>query len=248
MEVKGVTTLFSLPCRWHQLSLGPHPGSQSVPIPKTTTPDTTGQPGDPAKGARYLVFACKLRFTRRAGQRLEVRVAHLYPCTSVVWGQLGRTHLLLPGDFHFQAHFRTQRMASVDFSGPGCSLFYPPVLPHVSKNGGTELAWARQVAGVVAVVREVAERYHGTRGTLSTDAREIQRHSERASPPGEKSHDVVIVQGRLPAYPAVAAIHPLRNRLPVPCEASQCLSGLSSKCQNVRLRVCPWSPGSLGPS
>lgn len=47
-------------------------------------------------------------------------------------------------------------MASVDFSGPGCSLSYPPVLPHVSKNGGTELAWARQVAGVVAVVREVA--------------------------------------------------------------------------------------------
>lgn len=55
MEVKGVT-LFSLPCRWHQLSLGPHPGTQSVPIPKTTTPDTTGQPGDPAKAARYLVW------------------------------------------------------------------------------------------------------------------------------------------------------------------------------------------------
>lgn len=70
MEVKGVTTLFSLPCRWHQLSLGPHPGSQSVPIPKTTTPDTTGQPGDPAKGARYLVW-CVSGLSLRASSVLR---------------------------------------------------------------------------------------------------------------------------------------------------------------------------------
>lgn len=162
MEVKGVTTLFSIPCRWHQLSLGPHPGpspSQSQRQPHQTRQGSRGtQPKEPGtlSGVCLACLCVQAPFYETSWTTPEVRVAHLYPCTSLVWGQLGRTHLLLPGDFHFQAHLRTQRMASVDFSGPGCSLSYPPVLPHVSKNGGTEPAWVRQVAGVVAVVREVA--------------------------------------------------------------------------------------------
>ncbi|KAH7635771.1 hypothetical protein B0T09DRAFT_362865 [Sordaria sp. MPI-SDFR-AT-0083] len=174
-------------------------GTHSFPIPKTTTPETRQGSQVPCLVCVWPVFACKLRFTRQAGQRLRY--------------------------FHFQAHFRTQRMASVDFSAPGGTLSYPPALHHCA----------------------LPKRYHGTRGTLSTNAREIQRHSERASPPAEKSHDVVLSNVDLP-YSAVAAIHPSRNCLPVSFEASQCL-GLSSKCQTARqTQSVPLGPGTLGPS
>lgn len=71
MEVKGV--LFSLPCRWHQLSLGPHPGTQSVLIPKDNHTRHDRAAGGPSQRSQvpclagvcvcvWPVFACKLRF------------------------------------------------------------------------------------------------------------------------------------------------------------------------------------------
>ena len=174
----------------------------------------------------------------------------------------------MPGDFHFQAHFKTQRMASVDFSGPGGSLSNPPVLPHVSRKTERSLCgrgrllalsqwsgrWYQRARKRNDEVSRLAHSstvpsQNGITVLEAPSARTPERSSDTASEPALPARRATMLFCRMSTCLILPWLPSTRRGMAYRCHLRRAsVWGLSSKCQTVRPQSVPLGPGSLGPS